>query len=32
MLVNMLGNLHMKSHLIIKQLSEDAIFTFPSNF
>ena len=29
MLVSMLGNLHMKSHLIIKQLIEEAILTSP---
>lgn len=32
MLVSMPGNLHMKPHLIIKQLIEEAILTFPPHF
>lgn len=32
MLASMLGNLHMTTHLIIKQPSEEAILTFPCNF
>lgn len=32
MLVSMLGNLHMKSHLSIKQLIEEVILTSPPHF